>query len=56
MKCDEKNYECDDCPICLKKINDKMKTTCGHVFCAPCIQEWNKIKNVCPMCVQDLYF
>lgn len=44
------------CPICYTdngegsyvKIN-----SCTHPFCYPCIMEWSKITNTCPLCKQE---
>jgi hypothetical protein len=40
------------CSICLELTNKKStrQTTCGHTYCAPCIEKWIKIKATCPNC------
>ncbi|XP_054270234.1 PHD and RING finger domain-containing protein 1-like isoform X2 [Macrosteles quadrilineatus] len=40
------------CPICLIKfVSQEVGTpeTCDHFFCAPCIEEWSKNVNTCPV-------
>ncbi|XP_046668844.1 uncharacterized protein LOC124359827 isoform X1 [Homalodisca vitripennis] len=42
----------EKCPICLAKFSDQEIGTpeaCDHYFCAPCIQEWAKNVNTCPV-------
>jgi hypothetical protein len=39
-----------ECPICLQKIQYKIKTKCKHTFCDICIVKQLMIKNICPMC------
>jgi len=48
------------CPICRCKLVELEKkgdflsiTTCGHVFCAECINKWQKKHNTCPTCNKD---
>ena len=39
------------CPICLiDEIENPAKTSCDHEFCEPCITEWKKKSNTCPVC------
>ena len=38
------------CPICYDSLNQPVVTQCGHAFCWPCINEWLKRSNVCPVC------
>lgn len=49
------------CAICLTpiietiekdkdKIKDIIKTNCGHEFCKECINNWIKVKDICPVC------
>jgi hypothetical protein len=48
----------DDCSICMGKPcrTETTKTTCGHVFCTVCLEEWFKASNKrsCPYCRGDL--
>lgn len=38
------------CPICLEGLQQPVVTHCGHVFCYPCITEWLRRSNSCPVC------
>ncbi|KAH0790715.1 putative E3 ubiquitin-protein ligase RNF5 [Histomonas meleagridis] len=38
------------CPICLETLQQPVVTHCGHVFCYPCISEWLRRSNSCPVC------
>jgi E3 ubiquitin-protein ligase RNF5 len=44
------NFECNICyDICQKPV----VTTCGHLFCWPCIYQWintNRTFLTCPVC------
>lgn len=44
-----------ECPICLDDIkhDDKLVTSCHHVFHRRCILAWNAIKKECPICRHD---
>lgn len=44
------------CPVCLEdfKKNCPTTTTCGHVFCGPCIQKCVKGYQKCPTCNKKL--
>lgn len=46
------------CAICREQFDNieapKLKTTCNHVFCEPCISTWLKKSKKCPMCMLDL--
>ena len=55
----------DLCPVCTFDLYEKKKqeinpidivlqTPCGHKYHAGCIQEWRKIKPICPSCDGDL--
>lgn len=41
------------CPICLARQENRAFTDgCMHRFCFTCIQEWSKVRAVCPLCKQ----
>ncbi|KAG9098758.1 hypothetical protein FS749_003051 [Ceratobasidium sp. UAMH 11750] len=42
------------CPICLELAAGATSTLCGHVFCAPCIQNALRIRQVCPVCKRPI--
>lgn len=47
------HYTIMDCNICLQSPNDPVITTCGHLFCWPCIYTWlnSTLQPAsCPMC------
>ncbi len=40
-----------NCPVCLNRVQERSYTnTCLHEFCFPCIQEWSRNHNRCPVC------
>ena len=43
------------CPICYQLFSDDCVgiDCCLHQFCYPCLQEWTKITNVCPLCKKE---
>ena len=42
------------CTLCLEESKDPSVTTCGHVFCWNCINEWIVEKPECPLCRQSI--
>ncbi|KAF8075833.1 putative zinc-finger-containing protein [Lyophyllum atratum] len=38
------------CPICNLPPNTVCSTTCGHLFCTPCIKMVYDIQGACPIC------
>ncbi|GLI60897.1 hypothetical protein VaNZ11_003128 [Volvox africanus] len=41
------------CPICLTDILDPLEkavTGCMHTFCRACLEEWLRVKRICPLC------
>ncbi|KAI5737226.1 TNF receptor-associated factor 6-like isoform X1 [Diaphorina citri] len=40
-----------ECSICLEYLKDAILTSCGHKFCAACIDSWIDVKgkNYCPI-------
>ena len=42
------------CTLCLEPFKDPSVTTCGHVFCWTCVQDWVKEKAECPLCRQGV--
>lgn len=45
-------YSCEDCCICLEKLDDSIITPCGHSFHINCIKEL--LRAACPMCNTDI--
>jgi peroxin-10 len=42
------------CTLCLEPFSDPSVTSCGHVFCWTCVQDWVKEKAECPLCRQSV--
>jgi peroxin-10 len=42
------------CTLCLEPYRDPSVTTCGHVFCWTCMQDWVREKAECPLCRQAI--
>jgi E3 ubiquitin-protein ligase RNF5 len=38
------------CPICFDRLTEPVVTSCGHIFCWPCISEWLRRSSACPTC------
>ena len=38
------------CAICRCKSPAPCKLPCGHIFCAPCVNEWINARSTCPLC------
>eukprot|EP01135_Chromosphaera_perkinsii_P001206 Nk52_evm5s162 gene=Nk52_evmTU5s162 len=56
--CNFKAKRVQSCAICLKGMRYSQQGTgslpaCPHVFCFPCIYEWSKMANNCPMCKRE---
>jgi hypothetical protein len=48
-----------NCPDCLDTFTTQEVATpdvCNHTFCASCLQEWSKHKNICPLDRQTFHF
>lgn len=46
----------EDCIICLQAISDSLLSSidgCPHQFCFPCISQWAKVTNLCPVCKSE---
>lgn len=45
--------EVEKCPICLLAFTTDQEigkpSVCDHIFCFPCIQEWSKVVQTCPI-------
>jgi PHD and RING finger domain-containing protein 1 len=52
---DSSNDSSDEekCPICLLSFTSEQEigkpTLCDHIFCFPCIQEWSRVVQTCPI-------
>lgn len=42
----------EKCPVCLVSplSQPSRPEACEHRFCLPCIQEWSRLKPLCPLC------
>jgi peroxin-10 len=41
------------CTLCLEPMRDPAATSCGHVFCWDCIEDWVREKPECPLCRRE---
>jgi hypothetical protein len=39
-----------NCSICCAVFTQPMRTSCGHVFCGACLEQWLEQKADCPEC------
>lgn len=44
----------NNCSICLEVLTNKSVTKCGHIYCAECIKNCLKYKQMCPMCKKPI--
>ena len=44
----------DTCPICLHDKIKFRKTTCNHLFCGSCLEQWLSNHSSCPLCKKRL--
>ena len=42
------------CTVCLNLVDAPLLTTCAHVFCTACLQDWFDTKPSCPTCSVEL--
>lgn len=49
----EPTKENGTCLICTENISGLFKTSCGHLFCKECIEEWFKENRKCPVCMKE---
>ncbi|EQC33061.1 hypothetical protein SDRG_09580 [Saprolegnia diclina VS20] len=38
------------CSICLDEFTELASTSCGHLFCAPCVSNAVAVNGKCPLC------
>lgn len=43
-----------DCCICLDNIEKGVELSCEHKYHCSCINEWKKIRSVCPLCSREI--
>lgn len=39
-----------NCPIHIERLENPVGLVCRHVFCRCCIEEWQDIRPICPLC------
>src|SRR5690606_4781390 len=42
------------CTLCLEFMKTPTSTSCGHMFCWSCVEEWCRSKPECPLCRQTV--
>ena len=42
------------CAVCFQLVDAPLLTTCHHVFCMSCLQDWMSNKPSCPTCTREL--
>ena len=42
------------CAVCFQLVDAPLLTTCQHVFCMACLQDWFGTKPSCPTCSREL--
>ena len=50
----EGHYSEFTCSICFNLVEGPLLTTCQHIFCTACLQDWFETKPSCPSCTQEL--
>ena len=48
------NIESENCSICIDTISNPILTNCGHLFCYDCLKQCLQVKNICPICKNNL--
>ena len=51
----EYNKECSICLDDMEADKPAVRLGCGHYFHRPCIFEWHRQSNTCPLCRVDLH-
>ena len=39
-----------ECAVCLENVREPTSTTCGHIYCQPCIRRAIQKTKMCPLC------
>jgi Zinc finger, C3HC4 type (RING finger) len=42
-----------ECSICMDR-QPEVLLPCAHLFCCPCIEQWNMTNKTCPICSEEL--
>jgi ankyrin repeat protein len=50
----DNNIICSICHEDNKNNIHMIKTPCNHIYCKKCLEEWLKLKEICPYCRQNL--
>uniref|UniRef100_T1IQR9 RING finger protein 141 n=1 Tax=Strigamia maritima TaxID=126957 RepID=T1IQR9_STRMM len=45
--------EIDECCICMERTPEVI-LPCAHMYCLPCIEQWNVSNKTCPICRETL--